>query len=116
VGALARRFDVSLTVAAKRWVQLAPTSCAVAETYDGKTIHRAGRSDTWRGIAVSGRALQEGTLALDMGRADAPEPGTRLHAKAWGSAQAGVPIVEECVPLGESGAVLTWLWHADPHT
>jgi hypothetical protein len=85
----------------------------VLATFEGRRCDRAGRSDTWRSIAVGRRDLdlEEGTLALDMARADAPEAGTRVHAKAWGSAQAGVEIAEECVPLGESGAVLTWLWH-----
>ncbi len=109
VGALARSFDVSLTVAAQRWAQLAHTGCAFVESRGG-VIRRAIRSEAFRGVAFARRALEEGTLALEMHRLGGAG-GARLHDAAWGS----LPILEECVPLGDGapgGPVLTWLSHA----
>ena len=80
-------------------------------------IKRAVRSTAFRGVAVQRRKLEEGTLALDMQRAvaapagDRALPRTRAHDTAWGSAKATCHVIEECVPLDDRGATLTWLWH-----
>ncbi len=107
VGRLARTFDVSLSVAAQRWAKMAHTPCAFVES-KGEWIKRAVRSRAFRGEAFQRRKLEDGTLARDVARGDAP--GTRVHASAWGST-ATRAIVEECVPLHDDGGVLTWLWH-----
>ena len=112
VGDLARAFDVSLSVAGQKWARNARGGCAYVESRGG-VIRRARRSDGFRGVAVERRKLEEGTLALELERAGG-EGGKRVHARAWGSAQAGGEIVEECVTLGDGsagGAVLTWLSH-----
>lgn len=116
VGAFARTFDVSLTVAAKKWAPLARTPCAVVES-KGDTITRVLRSGAFRGIAFGRRKLGEGTLALEMARVGGAG-GKRVHDEAacrWGSALSDADVIEECVPLGDGspgGGVLTWLWHA----
>ena len=111
VRAFARVFDVSLSVAAQRWAEISPAPCAFVESRHG-VIKRAVRSRAFRGVAVQRRALEEGTLALEMSRGGAAT-GTRTpaHESAWGSAAASCEIHEECVSLGDTGAVLTWLWH-----
>jgi Zn-dependent peptidase ImmA (M78 family) len=112
VGCFAREFEVSLTVGAKKWASLAQTGCAFVESR-GDRIKRVVRSSGFRGVAVERRLLEEGTLALEMGRTNG-EGGMRVHSSAsqkWGSLLAGTDVIEECVPLGEGGKVLTWLWH-----
>jgi hypothetical protein len=110
---LAWAFDVSLSVAAQRWAELSPAGCAFVESKGG-VIKRALRSTAFRGVAVQRRKLEEGTLALDMQRASETDADvrTRVHGSAWGSAGSKRELIEECVPLHESGAVLSWLWHA----
>jgi hypothetical protein len=115
VGALARSFDVSLTVAAKKWARLARAGCAFVEARDGKCA-RVVRSAGFRGVAVERRALEEGTLALEMLRTGGAG-GRRVHRERdqrWGSALSDGEVIEECVALREGGGpgpVLTWLWH-----
>jgi hypothetical protein len=110
VAELARIFDVSLTVAARRWAELAPTPCTWVEARRGH-VRWTVRSAAFRGIAVGRRKLEEGTLAFDMIHARAAA-GVRAHERAWGAGRAGCKIIEECVPLNDDGAVLAWLWHA----
>ncbi len=110
VASLARAFDVSLSVAARRWAQLSTRACAMVESRGERSV-RVIRSEAFGGVAVQGRVLGEGTLARAMARGDAGA-GARVHVGAegyWGSVLVG-RIVEECVPLG-GGKVLTWLWH-----
>lgn len=113
VGELARAFDVSLSVAAMRWAEMATTGCAYVESR-GDIIKRVVRSKGFRGEAVQRRVLEDGALAKAIVRG-AERAGTRTHRGAWGSAKAGRDIVEECVPLVEDSAgtsrILTWLWH-----
>jgi Zn-dependent peptidase ImmA (M78 family) len=114
VGGLARRFDVSLTVAARKWAQLAETPCAFVEARGG-VIKRPVRSTAFRGSAVQRRKLEEGTLALDATRG-ARDVSWRVHRVAWGAAALGREIVEECVAFeddGGDGVVLSWLHHAE---
>ena len=107
---LARAFDVSLSVAARRWAELSPAPCAFVEAQAGK-VKWATRSSAFRGEAVKGRVLDDGSLALDLTCGWSRGERTRTHRAAWGSARAGSEVVEECVPLGKSGTVLAWLWH-----
>jgi hypothetical protein len=111
VGALAREFRVSLTVAAKRWPSVTRAPCAFFEARGG-VIRRAVRSPAFRGVAVERRALQEATLAHEMLRAGAQvgASGRRVHDVAWGSRALRAPIVEECVAAAE-GVVIGWLSH-----
>lgn len=109
VGAVAKRFNVSLTVACQRWTELSSRPCALVEAGRGK-IKRAFRSATFRGQAVRGRALEAGTMAREVPQTAPAAP--RVHSVAWGSVDAGVPVVEECAPLSE-WATLVWLWHGD---
>jgi hypothetical protein len=97
-------------VAARRWAELASTGCAFVESRDG-IVKRAVRSAGFRGVAVGKRKLEEQALAVEMARTGRAS-GTRVHTTAWGVAKAKREIVEECVPLDERGAVLSWLWHA----
>ena len=113
VARLADEFEVSLSVAAQRWPEMTTLPCACVESR-GANIRVAVRSPSFRGVALQRRALEEGTLALDLARGQATA-GARVHRQAWGSGKAGREIVEECVPIVESEdgrrTVLTWLWH-----
>jgi hypothetical protein len=87
---LANEFDVSLSVAARRWAEMSPAPCAFVE--------------------VRGRLLEDGTLALDLTCGWSRGERTRAHRIAWG-ARADANIVEECVPL-KDGTIFVWLRQA----
>ncbi len=89
VGALARTFETSLTVAGRRWASLSPAACAFVESR-GDEIVRAKRSAAFRGSAIGGRRIDP----------------------TWGSADAGVEVRVESVAVRGTTTVLTWLSHS----
>ena len=117
VSDLAREFDVSLSVAARKWAELARTRCAYVESR-GDVITRVVRSE---GLPGGGRpaaqAVRGDARVREMGRAGG-EWGRRVHDAGdakWGSSLVEGDVIEECVTLGDGsagGRVLTWLWHA----
>jgi Zn-dependent peptidase ImmA (M78 family) len=111
VRALARAFDVSLSVAARRYAELSLAPCAFVEAKRGR-IQWATRSRAFRGEAVQRRPLPDGALALDRLCGWALGERTRTHRTAWGAAFAGAEIVEDCVRIGDDGGMLVWLRHA----
>ena len=109
--AFAAELDVSLSVAGRRWAEMSPAPCAFVEAKHG-VIKWATRSAAFRGEAVQRRVLPDGSLALDLTCGWSRSERTRVHRAAWGSANLRGEIIEECVTLGKSGTILTWLWHA----
>ncbi len=104
----ARVFEVSLTVAARRWAELADAACAFVESKDG-IITKATRSRAFRGIAVQRRRLESRSMAMEALRRGVLAGRLLALGDAWGSS-AQVAVVEESMAIG-SGRVLTWLWH-----
>jgi Zn-dependent peptidase ImmA (M78 family) len=108
--ALAHAFDVSLSVAGRRYAEMSPAPCAFVEAKNGM-IKWPTRSRSFRGSAVKRRPLPDGSLALDVACGWARGERARTHGIAWGARDAGGAMLEECVVLSQSGATLVWLSH-----
>lgn len=110
LSALASEFGTSLTATGKRYATKAPrAACAMLECKGGRVV-RAARSLAWRGVAVQGRALEAGTLAVSL------ESGDRSRVvtdDTWGrGALGGVEMTEHAIVVPDSPWTLVWLWHA----
>jgi IrrE N-terminal-like domain len=105
-------FGTSLQATAKRYASLTPAPCAVLVCKDG-VIRRATRSTTFRGVAVNGRPLEEGTFAAVLSGGGVVPRGPRLARKStWGTEKLKVEMLEQAVGIRETSEVLVWLWHA----
>ncbi len=114
VDTVARAFGVSLMVCGHRYAEIAPSACAFVESYGGQ-ISRVTRSTAFRGVAVQRRKLEEGTAAFALANGDASGEGWRVvRGDVWGrDGIGGAEMIEHAIAIPESGAVVSWLWHAD---
>ena len=108
VALLARAFDLSFTVSARRWAELAPAACAFVESKSG-VIARVTRSRSFRGVAVQRRPLEGRSMASEALRCGPAAGRLTVRGDAWGSG-GDVEVIEESMAAGD-GRVLTWLSH-----
>ena len=69
-------------------------------------------SDSWRGVALKGRKLEEGSRPWALGRGERVASRPFRVERAWGSDAVGVEMTEHAIFVPESGTTLVWLWHA----
>lgn len=113
VGQLARRFEVTLTAAAARYIALCPHRCCLVVSTDNKVrYHR--RTDDFGYFIVPRQALDPATYAADYFRGESLPGGMRaVRSTAWleGSRlDANKMILEDSIAMPTYSSVLTLLW------
>jgi hypothetical protein len=108
VAVIARTFDVSLTMAALRFMELAPEACGVVYAEGGRVVWSARNDDFRVRLPDRGARIDAST---SVGASELRSGLTRVDADAWGDAREDVELWEEPALLEDYDASLTWLWH-----
>jgi hypothetical protein len=104
-------FGTSVQATGRRYASFATSACAFVEC-DGDHIFHAERSETFRGIAVKDRRVEEGALAGRVARGEAGGGGESERVRGvWGQGKLRVEMTEQVEVVPESGVVVAWLWH-----
>ncbi|MGE0400224.1 MAG: ImmA/IrrE family metallo-endopeptidase [Kofleriaceae bacterium] len=111
VQAIATGFQVSLTAAAHRFIELSWERVALFISRDGKVVSNRGRRD-FGTRRKNGEALDTGSLAHDYFTKKKVWPGAQhVSAQAWSpSARDSAEVMEELFVMDAYGSVLSLVW------